>query len=256
MKLRKKNIIILLGLICVSIFFISVVSAKYIHQTKNTGTITAKEFYFKSDILDGGIHTITAGTDGTASVNITLMNHEDDLRYSETDIDYEIKIKNDNGDDVTPTGSAGLTGTITKGKGNDSTVTIQGLQPGRTYTITAETTGNSYSKTLTGTVKVNPRDNNIYASISDKDEYVEVTIWTREYAGDIKLEYPAGLIPDNTDTLMTEAKNAAESSTLTITFTNWAANTSHVFRFFKGDTTGETYRVTVDTNTKKVTVSE
>lgn len=256
MKFGKKKILILLSLFCVSIFFISIVSAKYMHQTENTGTITAKEFYFKSDILDGNTHTVTADTTGTASVKITLMNHEDELRYSETDISYEIKIKNDAGEDVTTKNSEGLTGTLEKGENHDAAITIQGLQAGRIYTITASTTGNSYSKTLTGTIVVNSPDKNIYASISDKGEYVEITVWTKEYTGEISLEYPAGLIPDNTDGLLLQARNASENSLATVTLNNWAANTSHVFRFFKSDITKNDYKVTTDTNAKKVTVSE
>lgn len=265
MKLRKKKIILLLSLFCISIFFISVVSAKYIHKTENTGTVTAKEFYFKSDILDGRTHTVTAGADGTASINITLMNHEDELRYSETDINYEIKIKNDENQDVTPDDSTGLTGTIPEGKNsasdktNDKTITIQGLAAGKTYTITAETTGNSYSKKLTGTVKVNPIDRDIHTAINDEGAYVEVTIWSGEYKGTVKLDYCQGLIPDNTDPLLENALNATDASTpAEVTLSAWKTDTSHVFRFFKNNE-NKNYKVEItgtSENEKKVTVSE
>lgn len=256
MKLRKKKIILLLSLFCISIFFISIVSAKYIHKTENTGTITAKEFYFKSDLLDGGTHTVTASGD-TASVTVRLMNHEDALRCSETDISYTISIKNNDGTEVTAEGSD-LTGIIKGGVCNDKDVTINGLQPGKTYTITASTE-NYYSKTLTGTIKVNSTDRDIHTAISDKEAYIEVTVWSREYAGTVKLDYCQGLIPDNTDSLLKDAKNATASTPAEVTLADWKADTSHVFRFFKNDE-NKKYKAetTADAsdNEKKVTVSE
>lgn len=279
MKHSKKKILILLSLFCVSIFFISIVSAKYIHKTENTGTITAKEFYFKSDLLDGGRHTVTAfqanADTAAASVKLRLMNHEDELRYSETDIDYTISIKDSDGNEVTTSDpNSALTGTISGGACNNKDITINGLQPGKTYTITA-TTDNTYTKTLTGTITVSAADNSVYAAVRDKGEYMEVTVWTKEYAGNVTLNYCQGLIPDNTDTLMTDAKTAGVSQTTTdqditdaqetgtsgqagafskgITISDWQSNTSHVFRFFKSDTS-KTYQVSV--NDKEVTVSE
>lgn len=257
MKLRKKKIILLLSLFCISIFFISIVSAKYIHKTENTGTITAKEFYFKSDLLDGGTHTVTAVGD-TASVTIRLMNHEDALRYSETDINYTISIKNSDGTEVTSEGSD-LTGTITGGACNDKDIAINGLQPGKTYTITASTE-NYYSKTLKGTIKVNSLDRDIHTAILDEGAYIEVTIWSREYTGIVKLDYCQGLIPDNTDSLLTKAQNATDDNTpAEVTLSDWKADTSHVFRFFKNDK-NKNYKVEITAdagdNEKKVIVSE
>lgn len=249
----------LLILFCIVMAMSAVVAAKYIDQTANNDAVTAKEFYFTSDILDGQAHKITADqSDQTAKINIQLTNHADELRFSEVDIDYVVTLKDQtNGKDIAlnNTNSANATGKIGKGKCNEKSVTISGLEPGKTYEITA-TTNNTYRKTLKGTVEVSDTDNKIHQKILDEKEYIEVTIWTVDYSGEIKLEYPQGLIPDNTDEWMAAAKSATDTSqTLTLESDKIKENTSHTFRFFK-ENTDSTYNVRVDNEGKKVTISE
>lgn len=229
------------------------VSAKYIRQTVTKNNFaTASEFYFESDLLDGAEHEVvptdTQGT--TASVTIRLKNHADDLRYSETAINYTVIVAEKDTDsqaaDVTVTPSSG---TLAAGKINNADVTISNLQAGKTYTITAST-DNVYQKTLTGTIKVLQPDTNVYASVSDKTQYIEVTVWTTDYTGEVKLSYgDIGLVPDNTDAKMSDAQSTGS----TITVTDWEVNTSHVFRFFKSDI-AKKYKVEV--SGQEVTVGE
>ena len=237
----------------------AVVAAKYIDQTKNNDAVTAKEFYFTSDILDGKTHKISADqSNKTAKMKVQLMNHPDDLRASEVDIHYTVTVKNQTDKkDVTlnDDNSSNATGTIEKGKCNEQSVTISGLEAGKTYEITA-TTNNTYEKTLKGTIEVSDTDNKIYQTTKDHEEYVEVTIWTVDYSGEIKLEYPQGLIPDNTDDWMSTAQNATDTSrTLILDASKIKENTSHTFRFFK-ENTSDTYKTSVDNEGKKVTISE
>ena len=243
----------LLVLFCLCIGAISMVAAKYIKQntTKNNAA-AAREFYFESDFLDSKTHEIEImPTDnGTANVTIRLKNYIDDLRYSETDIDYTVKVTEENATD-TETGATidPKTGTIETGNPHHKDITIANLQAGKTYKITA-TTDNIYKKTLTGTIKVSEPDTKVYASVHDETQYIEVTIWTKDYAGNVSLNYSAtNLIPDNTDTKMKDAT----TGTGRITETDWKANTSHVYRFFKNDE-NQGYQVTV--NDEEVTVSE
>ena len=85
----------LLILFCVVMAMSAVVAAKYIDQTKNNDAVTAKEFYFTSDILDGKTHKISADqSNKTAKMKVQLMNHPDDLRASEVDIHYTVTVKN------------------------------------------------------------------------------------------------------------------------------------------------------------------
>lgn len=262
---RIDKTVALLVLFCLCIGGISMVSAKYMKQneTKNNAA-TASEFYFESDLLDGKVHEIvpTDNNGTTASVTVRLKNYADELRYSEVAIEYTVtvteqddtsvsgvQIKYPNSDDNTTAQHI-----IAAEEKNHADVTLSGLQAGHNYIVTA-TTNNLYQKTLTGTIKVAQPDTSVYASISDKTQYIEVTIWTTDYAGAVKLNYGnIGLIPDNTDTKMVDAKSTGG----TIAEGNWGANTSHVFRFFKTDVNKQ-YQVTVNNEnneSKEVTVSE
>lgn len=249
----------LLILFCIVMAISAVVAAKYINQTVNNDAVTAKEFYFTSDMLDGQVHKITADqSDKTAKIKIQLTNHADELRFSEVDIDYTVTLRDQSDNKkivLNNTNSVNATGKIDKGKCNETLVTISGLESGKTYEITA-TTNNTYKKTLKGTVEVNDTDNKIHQKILDKEEYIEVTIWTVDGSGEIKLEYPQGLIPDNTDEWMSGAKSTVDASqTLTLEADKIKENTSHTFRFFK-ENKDSTYGVSVDNEGKKVTISE
>ena len=72
---------------CMIMISISSVSAKYIRQTELTGVVNARNFYFVSDLLDGGVHQVMVKEDTMASV--TLMNYINEERYSEVDIDRQ-----------------------------------------------------------------------------------------------------------------------------------------------------------------------
>lgn len=241
----------LLVLFCLCIGGISMVAAKYMKQntTKNNAA-GAKEFYFESDLLDGKEYVIMPTDNRKANVTIRLKNYIDDLRYSETDIEYTVKVaEKDSRDSATGVTINPKTGTIKAGTKSKQDIEISNLQAGKTYTITA-TTDNIYKKILTGTIKVSEPDTKVYASVHDENQYIEVTIWTKDYEGEVRLKYSeTNLIPDNTDEKMKDATTDGSS----IVETNWGANTSHVYRFFKNNETKK-YQVTV--NDKEVTVSE
>ena len=256
-SVKINKTVTLLVLFCLCIGAISMVAAKYIKQnTTKNNSVAAKEFYFESDLLDGKTHVIMPTADGgTANVTIRLKNYIDDLRYSETEIDYTVKVTEENAtDSATDVSIDQATGTIATRATNNNNVTISNLKAGKIYKITA-TTDNIYKKTLTGIIKVSEPDKKIYASIDDEKQYIEVTIWTKDYKGEVILNYnDADLIPDNTDTKMKDATTGPD----TITEAAWKANTSHVYRFFKNnennDNENKTYQATV--NGKEVTVSE
>lgn len=268
------KIVALLVLFCLCIGGVSMVSAKYMQQTKiNNNSIAAKVFYFESDLLsESGKVTEIAATDNTngqktASVTVRLKNYADELRYSETKILYDVSVA-EQGNSVNqatgvniqyPDNSKDTESELyimKAGKKENADVTISGLQAGKTYTVTAET-NNIYHKTLTGTIKVNAPENQVYASVNnDENQYIEVTIWTTDYAGSVTLSYgDSGLIPDNTDQKMENALSTGGE----IKEENWKTNTSHVFRFFRQDANNKKmYTATVESTSegKKVTVSE
>ena len=76
--------------------------------------------------------------------------------------------------------------------------------------------------------------------------YVEITVWTVDYSGNVVLQCADSLIPDNTDSWMQDAKTGEEQSY------EMGANTSHQFRFFKTDGT-KTYKCNAVENRIEVT---
>lgn len=251
---RINKTVALLVLFCLCIGGISLVSARYIKQREtNNNSAKASEFYFKSDLLDGQTHEIvpTENNGTKASVTIRLMNYADELRYSGTNIEYSVTVKEEGTDtQLADNNINNQAGTIATGEKHFADVTLSNLEAGKTYIVTA-TTSNIYKKTLTGTIQVKTPDRQVQAEISDKTQYIEVTVWTTDYTGSVQLTYGnIGLIPDNTDSMM----SSMQSTGGTITNNNWGTNTSHVFRFFK-TTESAKYRVTVDNESKEVTVS-
>ena len=234
-KQKGRNHWYALALLAVLVLAVAAVSAKYVQKTQSKNDALAKGFYFTSDLLDGKTHNVTAlGSDGTASVTITLQNHADELRYSETKIDYTVTVMGEGSPTIDKP-----TGTIAAGKGNDAKVTISGLKVGETYTVTAKTE-NTYQQEIQGKIIVNEPDLNVYSSVEGTDP-VEVTVWTVDYSGNVKMTYPSGWIPDNNNYMMGDWKTNGGFQTFSMD-----KNQSHVFRFFKGSNPGNDSEVSVN----------
>ena len=223
-----------------AVFALAGASAKYLHKTETQGQAVAAEFYFTSDLLGetAANHTVTAlDADGTASVTFRLQNHADELRYAAVDIAYTVTAENTSGAACTVTPDSGK---MPAGEGHDAAITLSGLKPGQTYTVTARATA-PYTAELTGTVTVRSSNNEVRCTVEDKTQYVEATVRTVDYSGTVQLTYPAGLIPDNTDPLMDGWQTGGDT---TKEFT-MGPNSAHVFRFFKSaDYTGNGSEVT------------
>lgn len=149
---------------CMIMISIPSVSAKYIRQTELTGVVNARNFYFVSDLLDGGVHQVMVKEDTMASV--TLMNYINEEEYSEVDIEYVVEVRDTDKDEKSSLTVSPAAGTITKGRRNAVEIVVSGLKAGHTYKITAST-DNTYAKTLTGVVKVNADDSPLCAPEAD-----------------------------------------------------------------------------------------
>lgn len=145
---------------CMIMISIPSVSAKYIRQTELTGVVNARNFYFVSDLLDGGVHQVMVKEDTMASV--ILMNYINEEEYSEVDIEYVVEVRDTDKDEKSSLTVSPAAGTITKGQRNAVEIVVSGLKAGHTYKITAST-DNTYAKTLTGVVKVNADDSPLCA---------------------------------------------------------------------------------------------
>ncbi len=221
--IRKKVIISTMAVVLsLCALMVGMLAAKYLNERNSKGLIRAKNFYFTSNLLDGKKYTLAPGS---TSVTFTLGNHEDDLRFSEVDIEYEYIITADDGT-TAKTGN----GKLEKGSVKDAEVTVSDLQPGRTYDITAVGTG-GYSKTLKATIVVPEKAAQLYQRQENPTgEYILLTVWNEgDKSGSVTIKYDG--IPDNTNPDMT-AWRTNESHEVEI-----EPHTSKVFRFFSGTVT-------------------
>ncbi len=218
LKISRKRVIISTIAVVLSLCTLTVgmLVAKYINERNSNSLVRANNFYFASDFLDGKEHVLAPDS---TSITFTLGNHDDDLRYSEVDIEYTVTIDNGatiiNGTDK---------GTLAKGDINDAEVTISNLKTG-TYNIKAVGKG-GYSKTLTATIVVPEKETKIYYHIDNSaGDYTLLTVWNEgDKEGNVTINYSG--IPDNTNTDMTGwLKDEGHSVTIN-------PHESKVFRFF------------------------
>lgn len=220
---RNKNLYTIVGILLVAVFLtVGGLYAKYIYQKTVLGSVNSPKFYFVSDKLTkaGAEHTLNADTE---SFEFRLFNYADSLRFSDDAINYTVTVTPNDGITVTP-----MSGSIVGGAVNEALIRIEGLENGKTYTVTA--VGNAgFKETLTATVTVKEGDKTLYKNLNlDEDAYILLTVWTGSIEGEVTISYPKGLIPDNTDPMMAGAEVGPSSFILP-----FGKKNSHTFRFFK-----------------------
>ena len=210
--------------------------AKYIKSQEKAATVSAKEFYFTSDYLRDAAEPMKTyklnapiSPADTTSVTIALNNFADALRVSDVDIKYTVTLEVGG----TEIPEMKQTGTISAGAGGTTApITIDGLAAGTKYVVTVTGEG-GYLETLQATFEVAAKDTAVYMHVDDtdpEDNYVLLTVWTKNVAGTATISIPTGLIPDNTDPAMA----AATTGSFTDAAGSFsAAYSSHTYRFFK-----------------------
>ena len=190
-------------------------AAKYFQSLEREAAVKAKEFYFTSDYLtpEGKEYHLHSGI---TQVAFELRNY-DGLNVSELDINYEVTVS-------TAATVENPTGCVTVAEGKE-TVTLSGLQAGKTYTVTV-TGSNGYEQVLRATFIVDAAETGIFKNTKNYGDYVILTIWTADAARTVSFTVPAGLIPDATDDAL---RNKTEGSEITVTLD---AHESRTFRFF------------------------
>jgi hypothetical protein len=218
-KLNIKNIflIIVLGILVVGTL-IGGTYGYYIHKNQSDGYVEATNFYFDSDYLVEGGKIYNLNVD-TKSITFEVRNFADSLRFCENDLTYEI------------TASAGSldikSGKLDRGKKSSQQITLSGLENGKEYTVTA-TASDGFTKTLSATFKVREVENKFYKNVSENDPYIILTIWTENISGEVTIDFPEGLIPDNTCSGMENVKTNDGKFTV-----DCGSYSSFEFRFFK-----------------------
>lgn len=258
-RIGKRRIIIVSA--CLLVLCIGAVVAKYIHLLgEPKDTVTAKAFYFESSLLNGETHTFPATkSDNTADISFSIKNHTDALRYSEVDIEYAVTVYCvTDGCDLTLDGSnsSGVSGTISKNSCGDATVTLKKLEAGKTYLVTA-TTENSYYASISGTVKISGSEVSLFASLADKGEFIELTVWTEKFIdGAYTLSWCGGLIPDSINSTLplpdTYSESVYAAGELAVSCVGEYC--SYVYRFYKTDLSA-VYTFEVDADDDTVVIS-
>ncbi len=210
-KIKKNNKLIMIGLIT-SLIVLSIMGftlARYIIETNSEKKLLeAQNFYFSSNYLteeSDNIYTISDYSDGD-EIAIEVYNYQDELRYTTTDVIYEVISDRIPAEDII---QAEFVGTDLKVSEVKVKVKKEYFVDGIfSFTLTAKSKS-PYEKMLSATF-------NVYQAALAEDAYMEVVDNLNSYTvavavtsegkeGEITVNYPATLAPDLGDERITEA---------------------------------------------------
>lgn len=205
----------MLLLLALAIGLSAFVLAKYTDNRQMDAQVSAKAFYFESDLLNGGSYTLPAGT---KQLSFMIMNYPDSLRRSEVDIEYTASLRKDG------TAVATKSGTLEIGELEEAVTFDLSSLPAGTYTATCNATA-PYAKTLSATFTIASAVPSLTHDVADGsgNPVCYLTVTVGDYNGDVSIQWPAGVTPDPQDP-------AAENM-------HFASNSEYRFTFFKHDIT-------------------
>ena len=234
--IRKRTVI--LSVLLVLLLAVGGVFAKYVYDSGGMNLLSAKEFYFTSNLLTENTAKYVLNST-TTEISFTLGNNADKLRFSQDDIKYEITVECKSGESYSEENiKYGDDQLVLVGNGVDqTTVTLQNLKMGETYVVTA--TGRAgYKQVLKAEFFVSDKEENVYKHLdTSNNAYVLLTVWTENVTGTLNIDVTKnGLIPDNTDPALRNVfnYNDGEYGTMEITDSDnyKAAYSSYTYRFF------------------------
>ena len=231
--IRKRTIII--TVLVVLLFTVGGVFAKYIYNSGGMGLLSAKEFYFTSNLLTENTAKYVLNSK-TTEISFTLGNNADKLRFSQDDIKYSITVGCKKGGNPPIVTYADGEQVLSGGSVDTTSVTLEGLTMGETYIVTA--TGRAgYKQTLKAEFTVSDKEENVHMHLdTSNDAFVLLTVWTHNMTGPLTVITPAGLIPDNTDPILRKVYNYSGTEYGAVQFTDntnfTEAYSSYTYRFF------------------------
>lgn len=232
--IRKRTVI--LSVLLVLLLAVGGVFAKYVYDSGGMNLLSAKEFYFTSNLLTENTAKYVLNST-TTEISFTLGNNADKLRFSQDDIKYEITVECKSGERYSEENIQYKEGVLTGNGVDQTTVTLQNLKMGETYIVTA--TGRAgYKQILKAEFFVSDKEENVYKHLDTSNSaYVLLTVWTENVTGSLKIGVTKeGLIPDNTDLALRNVfnYNDGEYGTMEITDSDnyKAAYSSYTYRFF------------------------
>lgn len=201
--------------------------AKYLTESREENLYVARAFYFESDLLAAPAsngtypsHTLRSGVD---SITVMLKNYPDELRVSEVDIEYTVTLTKAG----RSTAVDEKTGTLTISE-KEELVSFEDLEPGN-YCLTA-VSNMPYTTTLKADFTVVGVDESFRFTVSDAagSPVLYLTITTEDYEGIVNVGWPAGILPDNTDAMLTGVSGNGCRVAL-------KAHAEYTFPFFKSN---------------------
>ena len=223
-------------LIIIPVLFIGGSLARYIRQRTEDLVYEAKNFYFESDLLSDNtnpaVYTYDIGTD---TISFKLKNNIDDLRHSEVNIDYVVRLTDIQGNSVKDKDGnivSDLRGTLSKNNIDSDELEFTNLSSGN-YLITADSVS-PYVKKLQGSFVLTSKDEEITYSVNDSvgSPIVLLTVSTEDYEGDLNISWPAGIAPDSTSPMFENINSGYGAGTTKIYFDT---NSEFTFQFFKNN---------------------
>lgn len=207
----------------------NVLYGKYVHGERREVLATSPAFYFESDYLSESGSEYILNVD-TGSVSFKLKNHADLLRWSDESLTYTVTLTClTTPPPATPATLSVSTGTLAGGMKSEVEITLTGLQNGCSYAV--EAVGEcGFRRTLRATFTVNQYDPFLGKNLVDQENFVILTVWTKDLEGTVEITFPDGLIPDNTwpgmDDVLSEPKSFSQA---------YGKLNSRTYRFFKSN---------------------
>lgn len=232
--ITKYSVLIIIFVFFVFLTIIKSSFAKYNSNENKDFFYEASSFYFTSNSLDSNssvtVYTLATGTD---YIEFDVANNEDNLRYSEVDINYQVTITDINGNNVKDKNNNNINkinDTLAKNSINSNTHRFSNLADGA-YTVTA-TSLSPYSKTIRANFIVSNSNKQLQYSITDaiNSPILQLIISTNDYNGNVKIVWPIGITPDNTIPIFANSKTGFSSSNITIAVEK---NGEYIYQFFK-----------------------
>lgn len=234
---NNKNIFLII-LFVIFLGFFSYSLAKYIDNRNKNLLYEAQAFYFESNYLNdiASVKSYTLET-GIDYIEFDIKNNIDELRYSDVTISYTVTLTDLEGNSVQDKSGvtvSPITSTLTSGSITKNTHRFSNLKDG-VYVVNASSK-KPYTKTIKANFIITNNNTNISYSVTDtaSSPILQLTVNTNDYKGNIKITWPNGVTPDNTNSLFSDVTSGYSSSSKVI---NVVKNGEYTFQFFKQNPT-------------------
>lgn len=234
---KIKSFLFIIAIILVTIVITIIVQNAFAKFKSNNVTQTqvyeAKSFYLESDLLkeeNSETYTLKKGED---AITIKLKNNVDNLRYSDVEINYVVKITTMDGKAVVDKSGNivdNKTGILSNNEIEEQEIKFINLPEGN-YKVVAESVL-PYVKKLQANFSVVNSNKNISYVVNDSkgSPVMRLTVKSNDYTGNIKIGWSKGLAADSSDGKFKDANSGFGQGSAIIDF---AADSEYTFQFFK-----------------------